>query len=99
MSMKQGNETSRGLALAQTAIGSNASITGRIFGAALADAAAGDMRGDQRLNGEAGALVHRQRAALKTRDGGLIQPKLLAHFDLRQAKLAPNVSEVIHGNR
>lgn len=98
MSMKQGNKTSRGLALAQTAVGSDAGITGRIFGAALADAAAGDMRSDQRLDGEAGALVHRQCAALKTRDSGLIQPKLLAHFDLRQAKLAPNVSEIVHGN-
>jgi len=99
MSMKQGNETSCRLAVAQAAIGAEAGGTGRIVGAAVAGAAGGNVRRDESLHREAGALVHRQRAALETGDRGLIQPKLFAQLDLRQAKLAPNVSEVVHGNR
>lgn len=89
----------RRLALAQAAIAADAAGAGLVIGSAIAGAAGGDMRREQRLHGKPGSLVDRQRAALKPRDGGLIQPQLLAHFDLRQSKLAPDVSEVVHGNR
>lgn len=97
--MKQGHETSRRLPLAQSAVTADAAGAGRIIRAAIAGAAGGDVRREQRLHREAGALVDRQGAALKPRDSGLIQSKPLAHFDLRQPELAPDVSEVVHGNR
>ena len=86
------------LALAQAAVAADAAGTFRVIGSAITGAAGGDVRRKQRLHREAGALVDRQGAALKPRDGGLVQPQLLAHFDLRQSKLAPDVSEVVHGN-
>lgn len=93
----QGRRTgSRSLLLAKAAIGGSAARASGIIGATVTDAAGGDMGGKQRLNGERGALVDRQRPTLEARDGGLIQPKPLAQFDLRQAKLAPDVSEVVH---
>lgn len=96
--MKQGNETSRRLALAQPAVASGAAGAGRIFRAAIADTATGDASREQCLHRERRPFVDRKSAALEARDRGLIQPKLLAQFDLRQSKLAPDVSEVVHGS-
>lgn len=96
MSMKQGNQTSRRLALAQPAIGTDATGASRVVGLAVTGAAGGDVRRKQGLHRKGGSLVDQPIAALETRDGGLVQPKLLAQFDLRQTKLAPDVSEVIH---
>lgn len=98
MSMKQGN-TSRRLALAQPAIAAGAAGAGRIFGAEIAHTAGCDARRKQCLHRQRRALVDGQGAALEARDRGLIQPKLLAQFDLRQSKLAPDVSEVVHEHR
>lgn len=89
----------RRLALTQAAIAADAPDAGRVIRPKVAGAAGGDVRREQRLDREASALVHRQGAIFEARDSGLIQPQLLAHFDLRQSKLAPDVSEVVHGNR
>ena len=89
----------RRLALAQAAVAADAADAFRVIGSAIAGAAGGDVRREQGLHRKAGALIDRQGAVLKPRDGGLIQSKLLAHFDLRQPELAPDVSEVVHGNR
>lgn len=88
----------RRLPLAEAAIAPDAGHAFGVIRSPLADAAGCDMGGQQRLHGEAGSLVHRERAALETGDGGLIQPKPLAQTDLRQSKLAPDVSEIVHAD-
>lgn len=87
---------SRGLLLTKAAIGAGAGVANRIVRAKFAGAASHDMRRYDRLNCERGALVDDERAALEAGDGGLIKAQHLAHFDLRQPKPAPDISEVVH---